>query len=94
MSPKVKRDLFSLYLNTKSIWLFSGVTAEMYPLVGATLLGTLEVGKSSTQVRKCSEPIQMEPRRMLTLNIKEFVFQEVLGKEVFTEAVAAAVAEG
>ena len=69
----------------------------MYPLVGPTLLGTLEVGKSSKQVRKWSGPIQMEPRRMLTLNIKHqrvFVFQEVLGKEVFTEAVATAVAEG
>ena len=45
----------------------------MYPLVGATLLGTLEVGQSSSQVRKWSEPIQMEPRRMLTLNIKEYL---------------------
>ena len=45
----------------------------MYPLVGATLLGTLEVGQSSSQVRKWSEPIQMEPRRMLTLIIKEYL---------------------
>ena len=63
----------------------------MYPLVGATLLGTLEVGKSSKQVRAnpngAKKNVNVEHQRV-------FVFQEVLGKEVFTEAVAAAVAEG
>ena len=67
----------------------------MYPLVGATLLGTLEVGESSSQVRKWSEPIQSRAKKNVNVEHQRvFVFQEVLGKEVFTEAVAAAVAEG
>ena len=67
----------------------------MYPLVGATLLGTLEVGKSSKQVRKWSELMTNGAKKNVNFEHQRvFVFQEVLGKEVFTEAVATAVAEG